>query len=301
MYDVLIIGGGPAGLSAAIYSARYGLKTAVLFSDIGMISSAHKVENYPGFESVSGVELVMKFQSQAKKLGAEILNKSVTEIRKSGKTFKAACSDRSNYESKSVIIAIGAKHMELNVPGEKEFAGKGVSYCAICDAVLYRGLDVCVVGWGWSASVAANILSNFAKNVYLIAKPSRVDFSNLPKNVKLLTSTEVKEIKGSKFVDKVVLKDGKELKCDGVFIEAGFKPSTELAEKLGVEISKSMIKVNEAQATNVEGVFAAGDITNGSNQVRQILTAAAEGCVAASSALTYLTGKVSKLQLSGKQ
>ena len=301
MYDVLVIGGGPGGLSSAIYSVRYGLKTAVLFSDMGMISSAPKVENYPGFESVSGVELIMKFQAQARKLGAELLNKSVTEINKSGKTFKVSCSDKSSYESKSIIISTGAKHLELNVPGEKEFAGKGVSYCAICDAALYRGLDVCVVGWSWSASVAANILSNFAKNVYVLAKPSKAEFADLPKNVKVLTNTEVKEIKGSKFVEKVILKDGKELKCDGIFVEIGFKPSTELAERLGVEISKSMIKVSDAMATNVEGVFAAGDITTGSNQVRQVLTAAAEGCVAANSAYTYLTGKVSKMQLSSKQ
>ncbi len=301
MYDVLIIGGGPSGLSSAIYSVRYGLKTVVLFSDMGMISSAPKVENYPGFESISGVELIMKFQAQAKKLGAELLNKSVTEIKKSGKTFKVSCSDKSSYESRSVIISTGAKHMELNVHGEKEFAGRGVSYCAICDATLYRGLDVCVVGWSWAASVSASILSNFAKNVYILAKPSKVEFADLPKNVKVLTSTEVKEIKGSKFVEKVILKDGKELKCDGVFIEIGFKPSTELAEKLGVDINKSMIKVNGSQATNIEGVFAAGDITTGSNNVRQVLTAAAEGCVAANSAYTFLTGKVNKMQLSSKQ
>ncbi|MEK6815978.1 MAG: NAD(P)/FAD-dependent oxidoreductase, partial [Nanoarchaeota archaeon] len=133
------------------------------------------------------------------------------------------------------------------------------------------------------------------------AKPSKVEFQNLPKNVKVMANTEVKEIKGSKFVEKVLLKDGKELEVDGVFVEMGFQPTTELAEKLGVEVSKGMIKVNEAQATSVEGVFAAGDITTGMNQVRQVLTAAAEGCVAANSAYIYITGKVNKMQVSSKQ
>jgi len=289
MYDLIIIGGGPAGLSAAIYAARYMLNTLVLSQGTaGAITEAHVVENYPGFESVSGMELAENFKKQAKKLGVEVKNDEAQGIKKEGKEFIV----NNKYKAKKVIIATGTSRRKLDIPGEKEFIGKGVSYCATCDAPFFRGKIVGVAGGSNSAARAAQLLSEYAKKVYIFYRGQKlraepIICSQIEKNPKIevIYNTNIKEIKGEKFVNSVVFESGEVFMLDGLFVEIGSVPAVALPKELGVKLSKDdYIVVDEAMRTSVKGVYAAGDVTTGSNGWRQIVTACAEGGLAASSA-----------------
>jgi len=289
IYDVLVVGGGPAGLAASIYSARYMLSTIILSKEHGgAIAEAHLVENYPGFEGISGLDLVEKFRKQAKKLGVDFKNEEAIGIKKEKDYFLV----NNKYKSKKVILAVGTFRRKLDIPGEKEFIGKGVSYCATCDAPFYKDKIVGVVGGSNSAARAAQILSDWAKKVYIIyrkeqirAEPKIVEHIEQNKKIEIINNTNIKEIKGEKFVNSAVFDSGEVFMLDGVFIEVGSIPAVALPKELGVKLDKSeYIIVDEAMRTNVEGVYAAGDITTGSNQWRQVITACAEGGVAASSA-----------------
>jgi len=293
-YDLIIIGAGPAGLSASIYASRYKLNHLVLgVSPGGQMGEIYEIENYPGFPSISGRELIEKFLEHSKKFGAEIRNESVVKIKKNETGLFEVETSFGIYQAQALIMAMGAVYRKMNIPGEKEYTGKGVSYCATCDAIFFKGKTVSVVGGGNSAVVVALELADFAKKVYLIhrgekmsAEPAWLEKLNNLKNLEILKDNEVLEIKGKEKVKKIILtkpfNDKVSLSVDGVFIEVGTDPGVELAKKIGVETDEqNYIKVNADMSTNIAGIFGAGDITNGSNKFRQVLSACAEGALAA--------------------
>lgn len=294
IYDLIIIGSGPAGLSASIYASRYKLNHLLLGATIGgQINEIRQLENWPGDISVSGFDLLSRFVSHAKSLGVSPQNESVVTVKKNEENIFEVVTAKNTHKSRSVIMAMGTEYRKMNIPGEKEFTGKGVSYCATCDAMFFRDKIVSVIGGGNSAVTAALGLSDFASKVYLIYRGDRfpaepIWLEKLVANSKIepIKNTNVIEIKGEKKVEKIILdkayNDKTYLETDGVFVEIGSDPGVELARQLGVEIDEQgFIMVNEDMSTNVLGVFAAGDITTGSSKFRQIITAASEGAVAA--------------------
>ena len=300
-FDVAIIGAGPAGLTAAIYSARYGLKT-VVFEDPSVISQlaiAPFIENYPGFEG-TGLDLITKMKDQALKFGAEHKLERVEDVRKEGDIFIVK-TDGGEYKARAIIIATGGKHRELGVEGEKEFAGRGVSYCAVCDGFFFKGKRVIVVGGGNSALVDAMYLKDLGCDVTVVHRRDEfradkaVQKRFFEKDIPVIWNSVVERIEGTSRVEKVVLKNVKtgekmELEVEGVFIAIGVKPQTEIASKLGVELDQyGYIKVDKRQATNVEGVFAAGDCCD--NPLKQVITACGDGAIAAHSVYEFLKGR----------
>lgn len=290
IYDLIIIGAGPAGLTAGIYGIRDLLKVLIIGErQGGAISESNKVHNFPSYEEISGMELSMKIVEQVKKLGVDLKQGRVEKISKKGEQFKVKV-DNKEYISKKLILAIGREKRKLNVPGEKEFSGKGVNYCATCDAAFYKNKVVAVVGGGDSALTAALLLAGYATKVYIIyrkdkffrAHPTWVKLTNKNKKIKSLFNSEVKQIKGKENVEKVILNDKSELKLDGIFIEIGSVPDETLSKQLRVETKEKYILIDKSQRTNIKGVFAAGDITD--NPLKQVITACAEGAIAADSA-----------------
>lgn len=300
-YDVLIVGIGPAGLGAALYAARYKLKTIAIGKiPGGLMSETSLVENYLGFKSISGMELSMKMVEHAEHFGAKILQGiNVTRIEKEGNKFKVFTEDNKSYLAKAIVLAHGMQRRKLQIPGEQEFLGKGVSYCATCDAYFYRDKIVAVIGGANSAVSAALLLSDLAKKVYVIyrrkplrAEPVLVERLLSKRNVEVIYETNVIEIIGDEYVKAVKLdkpyKGSNILQLDGVFVEIGFVPSKALVEPLGVSTDeRGFVIVDKEQRTNVPGVFAAGDCCNASN-LKQILVAAAQGIIAATSAYNYI-------------
>jgi len=302
IYDLIIIGAGPAGLSASIYASRYQIKHLVLGSQLGgaMVWAAN-IENYPGFESIVGVDLAQKMAEQAKKLGVEIKITGVTQINKKETSFELKTGSGESFETRTLIVATGTQRQKLNVPGEKEYLGKGVSYCSICDAAFFKEKMVAVIGGSNSAAMAAAHLSGFAQKVYLIyrKKPLRADpiwieiIQKEPK-IEIIYETNVMEILGdgqkvtALKLDKPFKESG-ELKIDGIFIEIGGAPGTELLKLLGVEVNeRGYIKVKPDMSTNIPGIFAAGDVADSSGELQQIITATSEGAIAASSVYKFL-------------
>jgi len=296
IYDVCIIGGGPAGLTSAIYSGRYGLKTYVISKDIGGTAAlADKIENYPGYEG-NGFELMKKFYEQAKKFQAQFINSEVVSIKKN-KNFIIELKNKDKIYSKTLIIASGTERRKLNIKGEEEFIGKGVSYCATCDGAFFRGRVVAVIGGRNSAAKAALLLSKLAKKVYIVYRQGKLNCDEVDKkrieekeNIELVLESIPVEIKGDKFVKSLVInqKDKlKELKVDGVFVEIGSVPVSNLAKKLGIKTDEEgYILADEEMRTNINGVFAAGDIIT--RKLKQIIVSAAQGAIAARSAYDYL-------------
>ncbi|MEM1659344.1 MAG: thioredoxin-disulfide reductase [Candidatus Jordarchaeales archaeon] len=297
--ELVIVGGGPAGLSAAIYASRLGLNVVLFEAKMvgGQAAEAAVVENYPGFDSIRGMELVERMRQQAEKYGCEIREmEAVKRITREGEKFRVVTS-LGEYLAKAVIIATGREKRKLGVPGEEEFKGRGVSYCATCDAPLYRGKRVLVVGGGNTAASEALYLSENAKEVHLVHRRSDLRAEKVLKerlkerNVVFHWNSVVKRIEGDKLVRRVViqnLESGEErvLEVDGVFIAVGETPSSSIALELGVKLDEEgYIIVDRNQRTNVEGVFAAGDVTGG---VMQIVKAAGEGAVAAVNAYLYI-------------
>ncbi len=304
MFDVLIVGLGAAGYSAAIYTARYKLKTCLVGMEEGGLGiTAAEVGNWPGDIEIKGPELMEKFKKHA--LSFPDLTHKVARVEKIEKTdggFRATLGDGQSVEAKAVILATGSSKRHLKVPGEKEFAGKGVSYCATCDAFFFRGKTVAVIGGGDAAVEGAAIVAQVAKKVYLIhrrnefrAEPYWVERVKARDNVTLVLERSVKEIHGDVKVTGITLDkpfEGQEkLALDGVFVEIGSLPSSELAKGMGAELDAAgFITVRENMGTTVPGVFAAGDVTNGSNNFAQFVTGAGEGAVAANSVFAFLQG-----------
>ena len=298
VYDVIIIGGGVAGLSAAVYAARFNLSSIILTKRrMGLLQDTHLVENWIGVISASGMELMKRIENHAKHYNVPIVEEEVTDVKKEGKNFKVK-TKKKTYEGKTVILATGTAIKHLGIPGEEEFKNKGVSYCAICDAPLFRDKVVGVVGGNDSAAKEALLLSEYTKHVYIIYRGKKIRAEPINakrvaenKKITVVNNINVLEVKGDKFVKSVILdkpyKGSKEFKIEGLFIYVGQIPNTSLAKKLGVELNeKGEIIINMNSKTNVQGVFAAGDCTN--RVFKQAITGAAEGVAAAYSANEYL-------------
>lgn len=302
IYDTIILGAGPAGLSAAVYASRYDLKLLVIARDMGPISEADIVDNYLGFSSINGLELSQRFERHAKDLGIKVLREEVLKITK--KENFIVKTNNNEYEARSIIYALGSKKRKLGLVEENRFVGRGVSYCTTCDAAFFKDKVVAVAGGSNSAAASALLLSQIASKVYIIyrrdklrAFPHLMDEINNSK-ITIIFNTLIKKIQGENKVESVVVEnvktgDKKEIKLDGIFVEFGYNPNIELVKDLGVEISKKgEIKVNEDMSTNIKGFFAAGDVTTGSNNFQQAITAAAEGAIAAQSVYNFLGGDV---------
>jgi len=301
MYDLIIIGSGPAGYSAGIYATRYNLNVLVIGQiEGGMASLAHQVENYPGLPQITGIELMKKFKDQATKSGAKIISDLVVNIKKTDDIFSVQTKSET-YKSKTIILAMGTERRKINIPGEKEFLGKGLSYCVTCDGMFFKNKTVAVIGGGDSALQAVIQLSEICKKVYLIyakeipdAMPTWVERANseADKIIQIASNTLTK-IEGTNTVEKVILEkefnNSNELLVDGVFVEIGAVPNSVLLDKLGVLIDDcKYIIVDQFQQTNVKGIFAAGDITTNSGKFAQIITASNEGAIASFTAFKYL-------------
>lgn len=300
-YDVIVLGAGPGGFGAAVYSARYGMKTLLIGKLLGgYAAEAHLVENYLGYKSITGIELSQKFKEHADSLGVKgLLGVDVVSVKKTKEGFEAMTDEGKKYSCKAVVISLGTQRRKLECPEEAKYQGKGVSYCASCDAPFFRDKVVGVVGGSDAAGTTALMLSQHAKKVYIIyrkeelrAEPITKKRISENKKIEIIYSTVVKELKGSGKLQSVALDTNgkvKEIPMDGLFIEIGSVPTTVIFKDLGVEVTpEGYIKTKEDMSTNVPGIFAAGDITTACNGFKQIITAAAEGAVAANSIFKYL-------------
>jgi len=296
-YDVAIIGAGPAGLTAGIYCARYGLKTIIIEKGLvgGTATWANSIQNYPGFNDISGMELMMKFKEQAQKAGAVIELETVTQVSEGGKEKTLTLGEK-KITVKTIIVAVGAKSKWLNVPGEKQFLNKGVHFCATCDGPMYNGKEVAVIGSDNRAAEEAIYLSTVTKKTYLIspkkeltAEQAKLDTLK-EKGISILLETNVTGFEGKEMLEKIVVKkNGKETKMNlsGAFIYIGSDPNTQLVNTNKDE--EGRIIVNEAMETNVKGIFAAGDCIK--KELKQISTCIGEGAIAAHSAAKYIQNK----------
>ena len=298
-YDLVIIGGGPAGLTAGIYAVRKNLKTLVIEKSEfgGAVNLTFEIENYPGLGKISGEELSKRFHSHAKSLGVDFAVDEINDIKQEDNMFILKGWE-GEYKAKAIILATGARHRKLGIPGEEEFAGKGVSYCAVCDAPFFRGKDIAVVGGGNTAVKDALYMSEICSKVYLIHRRDqfRADEADVEElkgkhNVEFLTSSVVEKINGDSKVKSITVRnkrtgETKEVPVEGVFIDIGEIPNNELAKKLGVKLNdRGFIEVNDDMETSIPGVYAAGDITG---KLAQIVVAAAQGAIAAVSAYEYI-------------
>ena len=301
-YDVIIIGGGPAGLSAGIYAARARLATLLIERAAigGQIVNAGLVENYPGFVGgISGVELTQSMHQQATKFGMETLYDEVIGIELDGKQ-KIVKTPQGDFIAKAVIIAGGAERQKLGVPGEAEFTGKGVSYCATCDGAFFRDKVVAVIGGGNAAVTEALELTKFANKIFLIHRRNELRATQIMQErikadskIQILWDTVVLEISGEKFVEKIRLRNLKteketELAVSGVFVAVGSQPATSYLKGVVALDGVGAIVANDKLETNVPGIFVAGDIRSGS--IRQVIGAAGDGAVAAVNAGKYISG-----------
>ncbi len=299
LYDVIILGGGPSALTSAIYSMRKGMKTALISKDIGgQVVETSTIENYLGYTSVEGISLVQKFREHVEQFELDILlDYYVTKIN-DGKIKEIFCSNEKVYKSKSIIISTGKRWRKLGVEGEDEFLGKGVAYCAICDAPLFKNKEVAVVGGGNSAIEAVIDLAKIAKNVTIIQNlknltADKILLDKLEKfqNIRIITGHVVKSIKGSEFVEEVEIVNLDDntiqtIKADGIFIEIGLIPNSEFVKDIVSLNQYSEIIVDCFCKTSAKGIFAAGDVT--SVPYKQIIIASGEGAKAALSAYDYV-------------
>ena len=303
MYDIIIIGGGAAGLSAAIYACRGGMKTLVLeaVSCGGQINYTYDVDNYPGFfDNPKGEELSNCFLKHAQKFGAKISSEKVREIEDHDKEIKTVVTRRNRYETKSIIFATGAISRKLNVDGEDAFSGLGVSYCATCDGAFFKGQTTIVVGGGNTAFEDALYLARFSSRVYLVhrsekfrASQNLVDKAKKNEKITIITNSVIDKIHGKDVVDSVTLKDtltGKttNLETSAVFVAIGRIPQSDLAGKYVYLTNDGFIRTDREMQTDVKGIFAAGDVRD--TPLRQIVTAAADGAIAAVTAIHYING-----------
>ncbi len=302
-YDVIIIGGGPAGLSAAIYAKRFGLDTlAIVQQPGGLMATAPLLENWPGEKSITGLKLSQKMEKHARKLKVKMASDSVEKVHSvdGGAKFVASAIEK-QYSAKSIILATGTKHKHLGVPGESEFEGKGVSYCATCDGPLFANKTVAVIGGGDSAVKTALLLSGIASKVYLVYRGAALKCDSFNREgacsnekIKVIYETNVTKIIGDKMVSKLELdrayEGSTELRVDGVFVSVGHVPQSELAGILGVATNeKAEIIIDKHGKTSVPGVFAAGDVTDFG--FRQAISAASQGATAAWAVYEYVSKK----------
>ncbi|MEA3378759.1 MAG: FAD-dependent oxidoreductase [Nanoarchaeota archaeon] len=298
MYDLIIIGGGVSGFSGAMYAGRFGMKTLVFTGPLkgGMITWAKEVCNYPGFKSISGLELAQKIEAHAKDYDIEIKNGIIDKIEKTNEGFKVF-NKKEKYEAKTILYAAGTEVRKLNIDNEESLKNNGVHYCALCDGAFYKDKVVAVIGGSDSATIEALILSDIAKKVYIIyrrgqLRAEKINQEALEKkeNIEILYNTNVIGLVGQKKLEKVLLdkefNDSKELFVDGVFVSIGHIPNSGLVKPLSVELNeKGFIATDKDSCTNVEGFFAAGDITDRS--FKQAVTGVAEAVVAVYNAYKF--------------
>lgn len=291
-YDIIIVGGGPAGMSAGIYAARAGRSVLIVESDVigGQASESYEIENYPGFENIAGPDLMKKMFEQTKKLGVDFLYSMVTDILPGKEQISVICL-KEMLTCKRVILAMGTQSRKLNLPNEKAFIGKGVSYCAYCDGNFFKDKTVAVVGGGNTAFEDVAYLSKIAKHIYLIHRNDAFKADDIlydevqdlvkAKKVEVFTNTVITEIVGDDVINSITIKTNEDksqdLKVDGVFVAIGRKPFDQILK--GIELDQyGFIKVNEEMETNIPNIYAVGDIT--SKKIKQIVTACADGAVA---------------------
>lgn len=304
LYDTIIIGAGPAGLSAAIYSARGGLKTLVLESMGvgGQMNYTYEVANYPGVTgNPTGAELAARMREQAVASGAFIGNETVKQIEDLNKSEKLVLTRKNTYTAKTIIFATGAKAKKLGSDGEERFSGMGVSYCASCDGAFFRGQVTAVVGGGNTAFEDALYLSRFCKKVYLIHRSEKFRASDVlikatekEEKIEIIKNCVVEKIIGDSTVSSLELKDTRlgiksTLDCSGLFVAVGRIPTTNAISEEILTDKNGFVVTDEKMCTNIDGVFAAGDVR--STPLRQIVTAAADGAVAATSAIEYVNNR----------
>jgi len=294
-YDIIIIGGGPAGLSAGIYASRLGSKTLIIekLTPGGQITLSSEIENYPGVcEVKSGLEFMACWPDQAKKFGCEIKSEEAKELKIENEKWIVK-TDKNEYSAKAVIVATGSTPKKAGFEGEVEYTGRGVSYCAVCDGFFYKEKKVAVIGGGDTALEEALYLSKIAKKVYLIHRRDKFKAApstqkrvfNTP-NIEIIYNETVKKVYGNEFVEGIILSSNKDIKVDGVFVFVGMKVNNELVKDL-VELNEwGEVKVNLNMETSKKGLYAAGDIRE--NSVKQVVAAAGDGCVAAINAVKYV-------------
>ena len=295
-YDIIIIGAGPGGLTAGIYAGRQGTKNLIIDRDLagGIGREVPEMENYPGFDNISGLELIEKMKQQAIKNTELHEMEEVTDIIKTEDDYRFTVkTNKDEYKTKTVILATGSSHRHLNAKGEEEFKGKGVSYCATCDGFFFAGRDIIMVGGGNSALQEALYLKNLGANVTLVHRrdefraQKHLQDKVKEENINIIYDSVVEEIKGDMVVESVVLKNTKtnelkEIPINGIFISVGYIPHTELAVKLGINLDENgHIIIDKEQKTNIDYVYAIGDVCVG---LKQWVVACGEGAVAAASA-----------------
>lgn len=284
MYDVIIIGAGPAGVSASLYTQRAGKDTLIIYSGNSSLEKTEKIENYYGFENgISGEDLYNNGINQAKNIGVDVKNEDVIKIEQSTENTFNVFTSNNKYEAKAIIMAVGQKRKELDVKGATELEGKGVSYCAICDGFFFRNKDVVVIGSGDYAVSETNDLINLANKITILTNGEKAPDIRAD-NVEIITKG-IKEIAGENKVEGVVFKDDSSIKADGVFIAQGGNGPTALAKKLGLVLNNNRIDVDENMHTNIQGIFACGDCTEG---LLQVCKAVYDGAKAGLEAVSYL-------------
>ena len=301
-YDIVIAGQGAAGFAAALYAARYQTSTIVIGETFGGETAiGGSIENYPGYLDIDGYDLMTNFRAQAEKYGMPIVDGKVNKIENAHACYEVETEDGDRYETQSVILATGRERRKLGLEHEEEWTGRGVSFCSVCDAPLHRNNTVAVVGGGNAAVEGAILLAKYATQVYLIYRgaaffrPDRVviDELNRTSNVVQLLETNVVALKGTDGLGGISLdrqhNGTHDLAVDGIFIEIGADPRTDLPKQLGVALNdEDEVIVDKAMRTNVPGIFAAGDLTDASGSLKQTVTAAAQGAIAASTAYKYV-------------
>lgn len=301
MYDTIIIGSGPAGMTAALYAARSNLKVALVERGIygGQMNNTSEIENYPGYDMISGPELAEKMYEPLEKFGVEHLFGYVVRVETDGPVKKVVTED-ATFESKTVILAMGAQHRLLGVPGEATFNSRGVSYCAVCDGAFFRGQDLLVVGGGDSAVEEALFLTQFAETVTIIHRRDELRAQKIIQDrafandkIKFIWDSVVEEIKGDEQkVQSVVIKNVKtgdlqEQTFGGVFIYVGLDPMTETVTDLGITDDQGWVVTNELMETSKAGIFAVGDVRQ--KHLRQVTTAVGDGAIAGQQVYQYIT------------
>ncbi len=304
-YPIIVVGGGVSGASAAMYAARFNLKTLVFAEQPGgLITTTHLVENYPGIKSISGPKMGMVFLEHAKETGAEFKYETIVEAQKvkipqgheyAGVDGFRVATKSDEYFCLTLVLATGTEHKHLNIPGEQEYKNKGVSYCALCDAGFFKEKTVAIVGGGDTSAIDANILSQQCSKVYVLVRKDymKAEPINLKRieddpKVEILYNTEVSTIEGNaETMTHVMLKDGSKMDLDGLFVAIGWNTKSELAKQLGAELNaRNEVVINREAETSVPGLYAAGDVTDA--HFKQAIIGAAEGVYASVQAFNYI-------------
>ncbi|MFX1477931.1 MAG: NAD(P)/FAD-dependent oxidoreductase [Promethearchaeota archaeon] len=293
-YDLIVLGGGPTAIACAIYAARFAMDVLIIGKTFGgLIATTHVVENYPGVASISGQGLMEMFREHMNSLNIPYISDEIRIINKVDDHFELQSFFQKFY-AYSICIATGSERKKLGVPGEEKFAGRGVSYCATCDGPFYKDKVVCVIGGSDSAAKEALFLAQSVEKVYIIYRGKEIRAEPINKQrvhdsdkIEIIYETNVVEIKGNTKVSSVVFDNSKEFQVDGVFIEIGSIPNSDLAKKFGVKTNtKGEIMINRKSETNIPGVFAAGDVADA--PFKQAITGVSEGVIAAYSAFDYV-------------